>query len=410
MLDYLYIYAFVYLKQNSNTSILFNVYNKKRIVSSNPNVFKIVTRICNSQLTYKGCVVFKRELLDPFVCGFINEILEFSFGGYMKVKKKEMPIQFPSEIFVSDYTEIENRILSYDFNSKLYKNEYDSLVNKMCKDMMQNFIVFTIYIGGVKDTKFKFVSNQYKYPFYSEDNKKIDLDVILNWVSPNKPDVLNVIIGDVGEQEMVNIKQILSLDNVTINWYLLNNYLSCFEVDYLKRDNNSFYIWTPVSIKNENIHLSNVYFYYLCESEDDIQEAINNSVGDDVYLLPFYNGKNFTFCKKYLSYSFTELKNSIDDEYQFRINHIVNSNIFGEIRVDTWGNVYSDINKNKLGTIFESSLEDIIYLELFRHRNWFISRNLLPVCSECLYSDLCPPISDFENFCNKFNLCKQIKK
>lgn len=410
MIDYLYVYAFVYLKQNSNTSILFNVYNKKRIVSSNPNVYKIVSRIFRSQLTYKGCVIFKKEFLDPIVRDFINKVLEFSMGGYMKVKKGEMPIQFPSEIFVSDYTDIENKILSYDFTSKRYKNEYDSLFSKISKEMMQNFIGLTIYIGGVKDTKYKFVSNQYKYPFYSEDNTIIDLDIILNWISPHKPDVLNLVVGDIGERELIKIKNDISLETLSVNWFILSDYLSFFEIDYLKRNNNSFYVWTPVSIKNEELHLINVYFYYLCENEDDMKCANNNSAGDNTYILPFYNGRNYSFCKKHLSYSFEELKNSIDEEYQFRINHIINSNIFGEIRIDTWGNVFSDINKNKLGTIFETSLDDIIYFELFKYRNWFFSRNLLPICSECLYSDLCPPISDFENYCNKYKLCKEKKR
>ena len=241
MIDYLYVYAFVYLKQNSNTSILFNVYNKKRIVSSNSNVYKIVSRICRSQLTYKGSVIFKKELLDPIVCDFINKVLEYSMGGYMKVKKGEMPIQFPSEIFVSDYTDIENKILSYDFTSKRYKNEYDSLFSKISKEMMQNFIGLTIYIGGVKDDKYKFVSKQYRYPFYSDDNTMIDLDIILNWISPQKPDVLNLVVGDIGERELIKIKNNISLETLSVNWFILSDYFSLFEIDYLKRNNNSFY-------------------------------------------------------------------------------------------------------------------------------------------------------------------------
>lgn len=117
MAYYLYLYGFTYLNQNSSSTFLFNVYNKKKLLSNHPVVYKVLYKINRTKLTYKGCFLSEREYQNPIVKSLIRNIVEYSFGGFIITEKDKSPIQFPSEIYIQRFNRNDNQ-LSKKFENK----------------------------------------------------------------------------------------------------------------------------------------------------------------------------------------------------------------------------------------------------------------------------------------------------
>ena len=163
MSEYLYLYSFVYLRQNSSSSILFNVFNRKRLISNSPVINDILYRIEKTNLTYKGCFLSRSENQDPTVLDFLQKIIEYSFGGLLSVNRGENPIQFPSDIYVQGFTRKDNELAKKFFDKDLNKykgKKFKLFEERVCKKLLNNFISLTLYMTSISDDRYKNVSNQ----------------------------------------------------------------------------------------------------------------------------------------------------------------------------------------------------------------------------------------------------------
>lgn len=415
MRKYVYLYNFIYLRQNSDSSILFNFFNKKRLLSDNYNVNKLLRRIEETRLTYKGCFISDLEYMDPFVKKFINDVVEYSFGGFLMVDTDKAPVQFPSEVYVRGYSEEDNDIALQYSNKDLNKcksKKFKLFEDRVCEDIYDNFMTLTLFLSSYGNIKYKNVSNQYYFPPFMIDDIILDSEEILKWIFPHKPKKINLVIGCLNNKIVSGLINILSLNVSCVNIYVLYSELDTL-LDVVGQYSNCFiYVWCLSDDNFDGIHKFSdkiESYYCLCENRHDIDFFDSLGMDELMTLVPFYNGENYEFCMHHLAYSLEELFDEIDEELYFRINSMINSNIFGEVNVDIFGDVYTDINKNKVGCISYSSLFQILRMELLRNRNWFFTRRHLENCMGCLYSDLCPPISNFENYTQKYKLCKCMK-
>jgi hypothetical protein len=51
---------------------------------------------------------------------------------------------------------------------------------------------------------------------------------------------------------------------------------------------------------------------------------------------------------------------------------------------------------------------EMIVKEFTEVRSWLKTRMEVSPCKDCYYRLLCPPITNYENYLNKFNFCKII--
>lgn len=58
-----------------------------------------------------------------------------------------------------------------------------------------------------------------------------------------------------------------------------------------------------------------------------------------------------------------------------------------------------------LGIIQRDSFEEFICKVIADDSNWFFVRFSIEPCNDCIFSLLCPNISGYELFANKFNFC-----
>lgn len=94
---------------------------------------------------------------------------------------------------------------------------------------------------------------------------------------------------------------------------------------------------------------------------------------------------------------------------QIHRNQVLNYFFWGELTVFPNGDVCSNVNRPILGNIQNESIDEMI-VEILTDSDslWFFTRNKT-ACKNCLFVDLCPPISNYELSANKFDLCNLIK-
>ena len=145
---YVYLYDFIYLRQNMSYSVLFNLFNKKILMSDNFKVNRLLKKIEDTKLTYKGCFMSDFEYEDPAVKKFIDDIVEYSFGGFLIVDKDKAPVQFPSEVYVRGYDEEDNALVLKYLNRDLNKcksREFKLFEDRVCEGIYDNFMTLTLF-------------------------------------------------------------------------------------------------------------------------------------------------------------------------------------------------------------------------------------------------------------------------
>lgn len=73
----------------------------------------------------------------------------------------------------------------------------------------------------------------------------------------------------------------------------------------------------------------------------------------------------------------------LDKQAIFR-NQVLNSSDFGKINVFLTGDIYANLNFEKLGNVSVNAVADIIYEELASGKSWLRVRSGKPCCN-CLY-------------------------
>jgi len=86
-------------------------------------------------------------------------------------------------------------------------------------------------------------------------------------------------------------------------------------------------------------------------------------------------------------------------------NSSINRNDFGKLFILPDGKIYSNLNSESIGNIKTDLFQEAIYKELKYTKNWLKTRGDVIPCKNCIYKAICPPISNYERYLNKFNLC-----
>lgn len=151
----------------------------------------------------------------------------------------------------------------------------------------------------------------------------------------------------------------------------------------------------------------NISFNIIIQSlnEQTCVEEIFKENLPSINLIPFYNGRNLVFFEENVFMEEDDLRNISLNDVEIKRNSILNNHFFGHLICMNDGNIYSSLNENSLGNIREDTLEAIMYKELIKDDCWLQVRSSVEPCNNCLYSHLCPPISDYEKVLKRNNLC-----
>lgn len=148
-------------------------------------------------------------------------------------------------------------------------------------------------------------------------------------------------------------------------------------------------------------------FQFPVETERDLDrldEMTGLPEGSKFLVKPFYNGNNYRFFRKNVFIKTADLSDPPITKRDIYARSIMNSNMFGEITILSSGDIYSNVNENRIGTI-DREIREVLVKEVHDGKGWFRIRKHLTPCKGCIYNQICPPISNYEYALSRNNLC-----
>ena len=159
------------------------------------------------------------------------------------------------------------------------------------------------------------------------------------------------------------------------------------------------------------VHDQNVEYNFSVESAEEFfffSDFIFKHNLTNTAIYPYFNGKNLTFFEQNVFQNENDILSTKLNRKDIFAHKTINSNFFGKIIILPNGNILPNINSMPIGNI-KNGIKSAIYEEMVNGIYWKKTRNSISPCKQCLYRDLCPPISNYEIIMDKMDLC-HIKK
>lgn len=413
----LYIEPYVYVNINGNKALLLNCLNQNFLETDESNEIELVKKLEEHNRILEINEIIEKK---PQFKLFINKLRRKRIGDLIEKQKFKNPIPFSPFLKLHD----EKKIIKYSDQKRLEKliesvPSRDKINLFRDKEVGENIIQtlseLNIYINNsFTDLTYK---NAYSQVLFPRSEILGDLNFSL----------LNKLLHSIcKEQCLVNIIGNYLNDYPYWNelFSLLKNENFNFQIHFHYKDgiitNRSILdvnknIWITFPIEEKCMH--NYFFingidektnlFFLIKDEKEfhlVQNMITKYKLNNVKIYPFYFANDF-FCKEALAYSKKDLLNSKILEKHIYINQIVNRNNFGSITILNNGDAHSNVNDPSIGNIKNNSLHQLLFHELKNGISWKRTRNTVEPCKDCLYSNICPPITNIELSTKKFNYC-----
>jgi len=143
------------------------------------------------------------------------------------------------------------------------------------------------------------------------------------------------------------------------------------------------------------------------KNDNDLNKIIKITGQISNYTIqPYLDNDNISFFKKNVFVEKTDILNN-NDIFQIAANETINKQLFGNVYITESGNIKLSNNASPIGNIKNNSIYKAVY-DAFaekQHHPWFLTREQVEPCKNCVFSKLCPSISNYELFLNKFNFC-----
>lgn len=142
-----------------------------------------------------------------------------------------------------------------------------------------------------------------------------------------------------------------------------------------------------------------ITFRFLIENEEQLGAAfeIIKECGLKSYqILPVYSGTNRAFFENNLMINKSMLESKKHKRQDIYTNKTMNINYWGKLTVESDGRVSVVSESPSLGRLGEMTIKEFIYRELDEGECWLKIRESLEGCKKCLYTNFCPPPSNYD--------------
>ncbi|MFW9970384.1 MAG: TIGR04150 pseudo-rSAM protein [Candidatus Odinarchaeota archaeon] len=399
--------SYVYIKRNPNKILIYNTLNNSKIIiSNNCRAFDIINRLINNSNCY-SVKINESELRELTAEKFIDN-LENSYSGKIITIKDNIldPFSFIPKLHIND-----------DGQKRL--NGYSSGGKNICNYL--NEIIF--FLNTNCSYNCSFCSYGFKQSYCCNESHSENLkfkDLVQFIKSINKEVILTFAAGNILNYK--HLKDLLDFISITgNNIRFLTNYKvflqNITKVERLKEKYRfQSLILIPGKIKDEHLtllekRLNDKTFLFILKSEEEVNDVWDQveklNLKDYILQIIVSNSMDYQLFKESLLLNEDEISDT--DIKSIYKNQVINSYSFGKLLMDQAGRIYSNLNSNVLAKIPHYNINEIIAKELLQKDGWFFTRNKIEPCSNCVYQDLCPPISDHERFNDFYKLCHVIQ-
>lgn len=400
---------YTFLWSNSKCILLYNSLSQKSFLIKNNKILNpIILELEDEKNLY--CISIKETALEDLLVKKFVRTLRYSYCGDIishELCKNKPLVIYPSLNINEDGRDTTN-IQSKEI---------------LGKNILNNLINVDIYLGGVCSKGCIYCKSKYKQVCWcKQDNNVFDyymLCKLLNEISALKLVKVNF-IGDIfsylQSYNLIDVLKDCNLKKVfTFDYHFAFKYKNeiiqilkyGIKINLLIGDTNEIEQLLMLPF----VHDQNVEYNFSVESAEEFfffSDFIFKHNLTNTAIYPYFNGKNLTFFEQNVFQNENDILSTKLNRKDIFAHKTINSNFFGKIIILPNGNILPNINSMPIGNI-KNGIKSAIYEEMVNGIYWKKTRNSISPCKQCLYRDLCPPISNYEIIMDKMDLC-HIKK
>ena len=402
---YFYIEYYTYIKKNDESVLILNTLDNQKIVSNDVRILTLV----ESMLCKKDNVLeidFDNIYHDEFYQSFFEDIRNIFMGDLIEVNLSNgAPVNFyPIAKIEDNFRKKDNHaLLGHDtlcnslFNLNIFLNAACTQHCANCANYYKQFHCCSKFLTENDSLSIDpiVIEKIFKYSKFENLNKinilggnialYKDIDRILPYLSDYKEKCFAVF--KYNNIDSINA-EILSFFDNRIVIIVDAAEIDAHDVDRLISDYHQFEIHI---VATDELQLKKMMPLF--------------SASISYRLVPFYNGNNLAFFENNVFLCEEDIFEANYTIKKIHKNQLINNGFFGNLTVLPDGNVFIDMNGSFLGNLQSESILNIISKALKNEDSlWFKTRKTT-TCSDCLFVDLCPPVSSYELAIGKYNLC-----
>lgn len=383
-------YSFVYVNVSLDSCeiLVKNFENGFGVIVNNKLLSDKLGEI-SSDTIYYGFELTQDDYENQEIHSFLQLLEQNMCGELILNEQTKLPIQFPPTLKIESLTYFDEILTPYQNNDSVSL----SILNDLGVNILYNVLELSIYYSTNTNPVLMKMHNafsQYLYPIIDSNLQKLEgFDILFRY---NYPKLLriNLVLGMVDSYDLEKISLILEDNNLSdkVILYTTEDVFQSLPCRFYEKF-HKVKIWNCSHEENLNVE-----YIYLDEDIRKLVDMEDNSKVSETY--PLYVGSNKEECIKYLSYDKNDILENNISEDEMLINKYINPNFYGELSILPDGMVYSRKKTLPLGNIYKDDVKKMVLLEICKYRNWFMTRDKLNQCRNCVLNVLCPPITQLE--------------
>lgn len=398
-----YLEPYVYLETVPDKALLLNILDRKSIRTSVPEFVNLLARL--RRPASGGVVkVGPRLAASPLFQSFLQEVRTKFMGDLLALHaypaKPVQPLPFVSVIH-----DIRKRQFAQQESYRDYLHELTIYVDTRCPRYCSD--CFSVARQAEGCTSFPSISSDRILDILEQQLPDLEYMPRLSSIHLIATDCFHTDKGDRVCALLQNFREICRLTIHADNLPAMNETSRRFfssRITVLADEH------TPLPSSNAD---SIAYTWVFLIRNRDAYQLIRHKLADLPRLTsyrfrPIYTGHNADFFREYVYVNPEDLLEEAPDLRSIHRNSLLNSHFFGGLMLTPDGEVRTHLGAPSLGNLRKQPWETFIRRACSRKDSaWFRIRGRQE-CAACLYKNLCPPLSVYEEVIGQSCLCSVV--
>ncbi len=401
--------AYVFIWKRKSGILIYNTLSGKGYTyKSTPKIDAIISELQDKRNLY--CTTINSfDLENPDVSRFIQSLRDTFSGNIINCSLfPQKPVVFIPESNIGDQL---SRELELSYNPHIFG-----------ENILKNLTDLTIKLTGECNHDCRYCKDLAKQTLFCRKSEGIlsieKIESIFRQLSHSSIFDINFIGGNIlSYPYWFDLMEIIKEHSCNFNFYI--NYLDFYnpelkkKLPFLKQKNCHLKILVDChEIKIDDFTIIDIFSdlnveYMLIVSDRINYEkclSISENNGIRSQIIPFFLNDNLDFFRDFVYLNNDDILSTPWKKNQIFANQEVNVTDFGKLFIDSTGYIYSNLNFPPAGNL-NDEIKEIIYNQMNGEGSWLRTRSQQKPCNECLYCDICPPLSNYEIAIGKANLC-----
>lgn len=397
---WLYLEPYCYLNSDERSGVIHNLLDKSiKIFDISPDVACLMTSLRDYNNGY--CIQIDEKMLSKnSVVAFICDLRELFCGDILDCENhREKPFVFYPKL-------------------KILKDKSDKI--HIGENILYKLKELYLFINGSCEFNCIDCDKIHKQTFHCTKASGIlnikDIQRVITTLEESNLKKIHITGGDIfSHPDLDNFIDMLNGINCEKVYYVHYKNFMKFkdEINTILRGNVSIRVLVNFPIDetifnnligdNITIKRFDAKIIFMISSYDNFIDYNKLNLGINSNIVPYYNGFNYDFFENYVFIRKEDLNGTHLSRNDFFAKSCVNLNYWGKLIVQANSKVLLSNNTPPIGNIHQP-LKDLLINVFDDESPWFKLRDF-GVCEKCAFNLICPQISEYEHYMNKWDLC-----